>query len=243
MFDIGWTEMLVIAVVLIVVVGPKDLPKMLRTFGKFTAKMSSMAGDFRKQFDEALKEAELDEVRKSVNDLRSLNPKNEIRKAFSPMEQAAADVRASMNTVMRPKTSVPPPPASTEATASEPLKIGATGDVGDNAAKPAGDAGGEASVAPLAPAAPVAPAAPMASPAPLAEPASLAEAPVKKPRAARAPKASSPAATTDTPVKIATARATVKPAAEQLSSTSGPNGAGVDKPVRTRKPKETGTAT
>ena len=66
MFDIGWTEMLVIAVVMIVVVGPKDLPKMLRTFGKTTAKMRSMAGDFQKQFNEALKEAELDDVKKSV---------------------------------------------------------------------------------------------------------------------------------------------------------------------------------
>ena len=59
MFDIGWPEMLVVAVVLIVVVGPKDLPRMLRAFGRTTSKMRSMAGDFRKQFDEALKEAEL----------------------------------------------------------------------------------------------------------------------------------------------------------------------------------------
>ena len=67
MFEIGWTEMLVIAVVMIVVVGPKDLPKMLRTFGKTTAKLRSMAGDFQKQFNEALKEAELDDVKKSVD--------------------------------------------------------------------------------------------------------------------------------------------------------------------------------
>ena len=53
MFEVGWTEMLVIAIVLIVVVGPKDLPRMLRTFGKTTAKLRAMAGDFRKQFDEA----------------------------------------------------------------------------------------------------------------------------------------------------------------------------------------------
>ena len=74
MFDIGWTEMLVIAVVMIVVVGPKDLPRMLRTFGKTTAKLRAMAGDFQKQFNEALKEAELDDVKKSVDELRSLNP-------------------------------------------------------------------------------------------------------------------------------------------------------------------------
>ena len=71
MFDIGWTEMLVIAVVMIVVVGPKDLPKMLRTFGKTTAKLRSMAGDFQKQFNEALKEAELDDVKKQVTDVKN----------------------------------------------------------------------------------------------------------------------------------------------------------------------------
>ena len=97
MFDIGWTEMLVIAVVMIVVVGPKDLPRMLRTFGKTTAKLRAMAGDFQKQFNEALKEAELDDVKKSVDELRSLNPANEIRKQLNPFEKAAADVRAGLD--------------------------------------------------------------------------------------------------------------------------------------------------
>jgi sec-independent protein translocase protein TatB len=49
MFDVGWSEMLVIAVVLIVVVGPKDLPRMLRQFGRTTSKLRAMAGDFRRQ--------------------------------------------------------------------------------------------------------------------------------------------------------------------------------------------------
>jgi sec-independent protein translocase protein TatB len=121
MFDIGWTEMLVIAVVMIVVVGPKDLPKMLRAFGKTTAKVRSMAGDFQKQFNEALKEAELDEVKKSVDSLRSLNPATEIKKQLNPFEKAAADVRAGLAS-LKPK---PPEPASPVAHAAEPLKNGA----------------------------------------------------------------------------------------------------------------------
>ena len=87
MFDIGWTEMLVIAVVMIVVVGPKDLPKMLRTFGKTTAKLRSMAGDFQKQFNEALKEAELDDVKKSVDSLRSLNPADRNQEAAQSVRE------------------------------------------------------------------------------------------------------------------------------------------------------------
>ena len=69
---------------------------MLRTFGKTTAKLRAMAGDFQKQFNEALKEAELDDVKKSVDELRSLNPANEIRKQLNPFEKAAADVRAGL---------------------------------------------------------------------------------------------------------------------------------------------------
>lgn len=102
MFDIGWGEMLVIAIVLIVVVGPKELPGMLRTFGRTTAKLRVMANDFRRQFDEALKEAELDDVKKIADDVRALNPKNEIKKALSPMEKAAQDVRAGLDAAMKP---------------------------------------------------------------------------------------------------------------------------------------------
>src|SRR6185312_1034889 len=102
MFDIGWSEMLVIAIVMIVVVGPKDLPRMLRTFGKTTAKLRTMAGDFQRQFNEALKEAELDDVKKSVDALRSLNPASTIRKHLNPFEQAAKDVRSGLDTLKSP---------------------------------------------------------------------------------------------------------------------------------------------
>ena len=126
MFEVGWTEMLVIAVVMIVVVGPKDLPKMLRTIGKMTAKMRSMAGDFQKQFNEALKEAELDEVKKSVDSLREMNPIADIRKQLNPFEKAAADVRAGLQSAMAPKPSTSSEPANPAAHEAEPLKNGAT---------------------------------------------------------------------------------------------------------------------
>lgn len=122
MLDIGWTEMLVIAVVMIVVVGPKDLPKMLRTFGRTTTKLRAMAGDFQKQFNEALKEAELEDVKKSVDALRSLNPANEIKKSLNPFEKAASDVRAGLESLKTPAK--PAEPASPAPVAAEPLKSG-----------------------------------------------------------------------------------------------------------------------
>lgn len=123
MLEVGWTEMLVIAVVMIVVVGPKDLPKMLRTFGRTTAKLRTMAGDFQKQFNDALQEAELDDVKKSVDSLRGLNPAAEIRKQLNPFEKAASDVRSGVDNLMKPSQ---PKPAEPEAHPAEPLKNGAT---------------------------------------------------------------------------------------------------------------------
>jgi sec-independent protein translocase protein TatB len=127
MFEVGWTEMLVIAIVMIVVVGPKDLPNMLRTFGRTTAKLRAMAADFQKQFNEALKEAELDEVKKSVDELRGLSPVAEIKKQLNPFEQAAVDVRAGVDAAMKPKPAADPSaPAAATPQAAEPLKNGAT---------------------------------------------------------------------------------------------------------------------
>ena len=74
MFDIGWSEILVIAVVAIVVVGPKELPRMLRTFGKTMGQVRRMSNDFKRQFDEALREAErevgLEDTKKQLQDAR-----------------------------------------------------------------------------------------------------------------------------------------------------------------------------
>jgi sec-independent protein translocase protein TatB len=104
----------VIAVVMIVVVGPKELPGMLRTFGKTTAKLRTMAGEFRKQFDEALKEAELDDLKKLADDARKLNPAADIRKAFNPLESAGKDVRAGLEAAFNPPRAEPPKPKPAE---------------------------------------------------------------------------------------------------------------------------------
>jgi sec-independent protein translocase protein TatB len=70
MFGIGWTELLVIAIVAIVVVGPKDLPRLLCSFGHYAVKLGRMANDFKQQVDEAMREAELVEVREAIDILR-----------------------------------------------------------------------------------------------------------------------------------------------------------------------------
>jgi sec-independent protein translocase protein TatB len=126
MFDIGWSELLVIGVVLIVVVGPKDLPRMLRTFGRTTTQLRRMAGDFRKQFDEALREAEMEDVRDSVNDLKSLNPASDIRKAMNPMRAVGDEIRSSLMAATRAPE--PKIPSATEPAAPAEPPIAAAGE-------------------------------------------------------------------------------------------------------------------
>jgi sec-independent protein translocase protein TatB len=71
MFDIGWSELLVIGVVAIVVVGPKELPRLMRTFGHYTGKLRAMASDFQRQFEDAVRDSEIDEVRKAMQDFHA----------------------------------------------------------------------------------------------------------------------------------------------------------------------------
>ncbi len=96
MFDIGWSELLIIAVVAIIVVGPRDLPRMLRTVGQTVGKVRRMAGDFRSQFDDALKEADLDDLKKDVDSLRSLNPANVLKKEIGSINEIGKDIKKTV---------------------------------------------------------------------------------------------------------------------------------------------------
>jgi len=110
MFDIGWPELLVVAIVLIVVVGPKDLPPMLRAFGRTTKKLRAMASEFRGQFDDALREAELDDVKKTFDDARKLNPMQSIRDAVNPLKDTAKDIKADLEKAVKTPSSAEEPP-------------------------------------------------------------------------------------------------------------------------------------
>ena len=96
MLEVGWSELLVIAIILIVVVGPKDLPAMMRTFGRVMGRVRTMANEFRSQFDEAMREAELDDVRKGLGEVNKYNPTNTIRDAMNPIRQLGQDIKADL---------------------------------------------------------------------------------------------------------------------------------------------------
>ncbi|MCB1480514.1 MAG: twin-arginine translocase subunit TatB [Rhodobiaceae bacterium] len=132
MFDIGWSEMLVLAVVTILVVGPRDLPRMLRTVGQFVGKARRMAGEFQRQFNDALKEAELDDVKKSIDSARNAIPKNPIKESLESMAKAGSDVKAAVEKPVKPASA---DPASSEAQPAEPIKSSGTSKSGASAKK------------------------------------------------------------------------------------------------------------
>ena len=71
MFDIAWSELFVILIVALVVVGPKDLPKLMRKVGQWTGRARTMADQFRRSFDDMARQAELDELRSEVNKMKT----------------------------------------------------------------------------------------------------------------------------------------------------------------------------
>lgn len=83
MFDIGWSELLLVAVLAIVFVGPKDLPRLMRTAGQYTGRMRAMAREFQQSFEDMARESELEELRKEVSSLRgeAMKPLREVREA------------------------------------------------------------------------------------------------------------------------------------------------------------------
>lgn len=91
--SLGFNELLILGVLALVVIGPKDLPLMLRKLGRWTAKLRGMAQEFRTGFDELARQAELDELKKEVEALRrttNLNSLgNEITKPLPTLEDYA----------------------------------------------------------------------------------------------------------------------------------------------------------
>ena len=107
MFDIGWSELVIIAVVALVVIGPKELPATLRTIGKMTARARKVAGEFRAQFDEAMREADLDDVRQTIADAQKLNPVNSLREAMNPLREMGNEIKADLQRTATPEKTTP----------------------------------------------------------------------------------------------------------------------------------------
>ncbi|HVV40759.1 MAG TPA: Sec-independent protein translocase protein TatB [Nitrobacter sp.] len=144
MFDIGWSELVVIAVVALIAIGPKELPGVLRMVGQWVGKARKMAGEFQSQFNEAMREADMADLKKSFDEVREaasgLSGGKLISKfgdvlgeppRFEDIGKPAADTpaaTASDVTATEPTVPVPPTPetfveAEAHAAVNEPLAI------------------------------------------------------------------------------------------------------------------------
>jgi sec-independent protein translocase protein TatB len=109
MFDIGWSELVVIAVVALVVIGPKELPAVLRTFSQYLGKIRRMASEFQGQFQEAMREAEMADLKKSVDEM------TDVAKGFTDFDPLASVKKEVDSFAADPLATTPPASASPEA--------------------------------------------------------------------------------------------------------------------------------
>lgn len=93
MFDIGWTEMAIIALIALVVIGPKDLPGAMRTVGHWVRKIRTVARDFQSGLDDMIRESELSEARKSIEGASNLNPKKILEDTIDPTGEVSKEAR------------------------------------------------------------------------------------------------------------------------------------------------------
>jgi sec-independent protein translocase protein TatB len=93
----SWSEILLIAVVALIFIGPKELPAILHKLGQLTASLRRSAEEFRRHFEQSMREAGYEDLHKNINDLRSLNPSTQLRatidsainESYAPMPQPA----------------------------------------------------------------------------------------------------------------------------------------------------------
>jgi sec-independent protein translocase protein TatB len=105
MFDIGWSELVVIAVVALIAIGPKELPAVLRTVGQYMGKIRRMASEFQGQFQEAMREAEMADLKKQFDETTS-----SLQSTFD-----TTDIKNELEKMIQEPTAPSTPPASTAA--------------------------------------------------------------------------------------------------------------------------------
>lgn len=120
MFDLSWSELLLVGAIALVVIGPRELPRVLRTVGQTFAKLRRMAGDFQSQFNAAMREAELDDIRNTVNDVQSATSRVLNDSAGGARFDPLRTVRDELRDAIQKKAEPPSTPAPT----SPPLASG-----------------------------------------------------------------------------------------------------------------------
>jgi sec-independent protein translocase protein TatB len=143
MFDIGWSELVVIGVVALIAIGPKELPGVLRAVGQWVGKIKRMAADFQGQFQEAMREAEVADLKKQFDDASSAAT-NFTSGFDNPLENAKNQIESSFKDSVTPPTPdvvtrpTPEAPAETSAAPSAAAEVPPPPDIPAPEPKPEG---------------------------------------------------------------------------------------------------------
>jgi sec-independent protein translocase protein TatB len=114
MFDIGWSELVVIAVVALIAIGPKELPGVLRMVGQWMGKARKMAAEFQGQFQEAMREAEMADLKKSFDEIKDAASGLAGGNVMTSLQKNVSDA-LDISDIDKPATSAEAPATSSEA--------------------------------------------------------------------------------------------------------------------------------
>jgi sec-independent protein translocase protein TatB len=118
MFDLGWGKIIIIAVIALVVIGPKELPAVLRTVGQWMGKIRRMAAEFQGQFQEAMREAEMADLKKSIDAITDAT--RGIGSGFDPIGSVSKDIESAFQEKPAATTSATPAVTTDSADATLP---------------------------------------------------------------------------------------------------------------------------
>jgi sec-independent protein translocase protein TatB len=132
MFDIGWSEFVLIAVVALIAIGPKELPGVLRMVGQWMAKARKMAAEFQSQFQEAMREAEMADLKKSFDEVKEAASGLTTGNLMTSLQKDVSDAlriddvdkpATAPASAIEPSIATSPEISASETTATEPLPI------------------------------------------------------------------------------------------------------------------------
>ncbi len=127
MFEIGWSELLLIGIVALIAIGPKELPTVLRTLGQWMSKLRRMASEFQSQFQEAMREAEMADLKKQVDEMTSqaqsyasFDPVSEVKRELESTQQQIESAMVDTAGAATPSPPVAAEPSTSPAGAALP---------------------------------------------------------------------------------------------------------------------------
>jgi sec-independent protein translocase protein TatB len=127
MFEIGWSELLLIGIVALIAIGPKELPTVLRTLGQWMSKLRRMASEFQNQFQEAMREAEMADLKKQVDEMTSqaqsyasFDPVSEVKRELESTQQQIESAMVDKGGAATPSPPVAAEPSTSPAGAALP---------------------------------------------------------------------------------------------------------------------------